>query len=443
MKIVDFLLIHPWIYDFSSHDFWLRPYGLLSLAGKLRHHGYSLYYLDLLDPFHPHLPKPPKRKEFGTGHFYKETVPKPYFFLDVPRKFFRYGLPFPNFKREISQVQFKAVMVTCTLTYWYPGLFNLIDFFCRNYPGIPIYIGGIYSKLCLDHLLQYVRKYTQSPIKVVLEDIDSFIEHLKRHYSPSGVPHPYQYPAFDLQWAIPYVILQTSLGCPFNCPYCASKYLNKFFQQKNPLEVANEILYWHQNFKVIDFAFYDDALLVNFEQHLGPILEIILSRNLKLRFHTPNALHARYLNKEVALLLKKAGFVTLRLGFERLDNRLDKKLTTEEFIEAVENLKKAGFTGREIGAYVLFGLPDEDFEAVKRSLYFLADLKVSPYLAEFSPIPGTPLYEVAKETSRYPLDSDPLFHNKSVYPAFKKPPWPQIQEIKDLVRAIRKSISKV
>ena len=30
------LLVNPPIYDFAAYDFWLKPYGLLSVAGQLR-----------------------------------------------------------------------------------------------------------------------------------------------------------------------------------------------------------------------------------------------------------------------------------------------------------------------------------------------------------------------------------------------------------------------
>ena len=30
------LLVNPPIYDFAAYDFWLKPYGLLSVAGRLR-----------------------------------------------------------------------------------------------------------------------------------------------------------------------------------------------------------------------------------------------------------------------------------------------------------------------------------------------------------------------------------------------------------------------
>ena len=438
MKEIDFLLINPWIYDFSAHDFWLKPYGLLKLAGKLRKAGYKIHYIDLLDPFHPDLPKSPKRKLFGTGHFYKEAIPKPDFFRDVPRRFFRYGLPFSIFLREVSGLRFKGVMLTCTMTYWYPGLFTLIDFFAKYFPKKPLYIGGIYAKLCLKHLENFIEtNYPWLRWDIVREDIDTFISKLKETYEPSGKPFSHSYPAFDLQRHIPYVVILTSQGCPFSCPYCASKKLYPYFIQHEPEEIIEEISFWHQRFGVLDFAFYDDALLVNFEKHLAVILEGVLKRGLRVRFHTPNALHARFIDLEVASILKKAGFTTIRLGLERIEDRLDQKVTLEEFEKAIYSLFKAGFNSSNLGAYILFGLPHEDFDLVKRTLWYLEKLKIPPYLAEFSPIPGTPLFELAKETSRYPLQEEPLCHNNTTFPALKNPPWEVIHEIKNLARGIR------
>ncbi|MFN4132532.1 MAG: B12-binding domain-containing radical SAM protein [Caldimicrobium sp.] len=437
-KEVDFLLINPWIYDFSAHDFWLKPYGLLKLAGLLRKEGYQIYYLDLLDPFHPDLPKAPKRKTFGTGHFYKEVVPKPAFLKHIPRKFYRYGLPFDLFLKEVSLLKFKAVMLTCTMTYWYPGLFVLIDFFAKHFPEIPLYIGGIYSKLCEAHLRNFLQShFPWAKVEIIFKDLKTFVEDLKRRWKPTGIPYSNAYPAFDLLRKIPYVVLLTSEGCPFSCPYCASKKLYPVFRQRPYQEIIEEIKYWHKEYGVTDFAFYDDALLVNFERHLAPLLESVLSENLKVRFHTPNALHARFITKEVAQLLKRAGFVTLRLGLERVEDRVDNKVTIEEFIEAIKNLKEASFTGREVGAYILYGLPEENWEAVKKSLSFLERLEVSPFLAEFSPIPGTPFFELTKALSPYPLEDEPLSHNNTIFPALKNPPWDVIQEIKNLARKIR------
>lgn len=50
---IRFLLVNPPIYDFAAYDFWLKPYGLLSVAGYLRGKAeFQLFdYLDRLHPF--------------------------------------------------------------------------------------------------------------------------------------------------------------------------------------------------------------------------------------------------------------------------------------------------------------------------------------------------------------------------------------------------------
>jgi hypothetical protein len=67
--------------------------------------------------------------------------------------------------------------------------------------------------------------------------------------------------------------------------------------------VVEEIAYWHKEYSVLDFAFYDDALLIDAEDHIMPILEGVMTQGIDVRFHTPNALHIRPLSKEVARML--------------------------------------------------------------------------------------------------------------------------------------------
>jgi len=51
--VPNILLVNPWICDFAAYDFWAKPIGILTLASILRRHGFSVYYIDCLDRFHP------------------------------------------------------------------------------------------------------------------------------------------------------------------------------------------------------------------------------------------------------------------------------------------------------------------------------------------------------------------------------------------------------
>ena len=104
--------------------------------------------------------------------------------------------------------------------------------------------------------------------------------------------------------------LVTSWGCPYRCTYCASHRLQPDFVRREPAAVVDEIAACARR-GVHDFAFYDDALLLDAERHLVPILEGVLARGLALRFHTPNGLHAGQITAELAALMRRAGFATV------------------------------------------------------------------------------------------------------------------------------------
>jgi radical SAM superfamily enzyme YgiQ (UPF0313 family) len=204
--------------------------------------------------------------------------------------------------------------------------------------------------------------------------------------------------------------------------------------------VVEEIAYWHQEYSVVDFAFYDDALLIDAEHHIMPILEEVLTLGLDLRFHTPNALHIRPLSKEVGQLLYRAGFKTIRLGLETafFDGRqeMDNKIGPDEFEEAVDHLKTAGFKAKALGAYLLYGLPGQDLARLEASINMVKACGVRPILAQYSPIPHTDLWHAAVKSSRYDLDTDPIFHNNSIFSCQQEPfSWAKVRYFKELVKA--------
>jgi radical SAM superfamily enzyme YgiQ (UPF0313 family) len=256
--------------------------------------------------------------------------------------------------------------------------------------------------------------------------------------------HEPYYPAFDLLRKIDYICLSTSTGCPYRCKYCASHFLNPEFSQRNPHHVLEEVLYWHKNYGVKDFAFYDDALLLHSDTHMSIFLEELIGMNLGLRFHTPNALHVREITPEIAGLLQRAGFRTIRLGLETSDSKmhqdLDQKVSEGEFERAVSHLKKAGFLNEQIGAYILMGLPGQSFESVMNTIRFVAGTGAMPYLAEYSPIPHTPIWKKAIASSDYDLASEPLFHNNTLLPCWSVDERARVTELKKRVKEARQGL---
>jgi len=437
------LVINPWIHDFAAYDFWAKPIGLLAIASILRLHGYQVSYIDCLDRFHPDVSHLGEAGRFGKGHYLKTRIPKPKELYDVPRHYSKYGIPESLVRKAINNSpRPNVVLVTSLMTYWYPGVVAVIEVVREMLPEIPVILGGIYASLCYDHAVQHAGAdmvLSGQCEAGLLEPLGDLTEYTCTcRFSPDDLD-TYPYPAFDLQSSIPYVPILTGRGCPFRCAYCASGFLNPELKRRSPQHVVEEIAYWHEKYAVFDFAFYDDALLIDADRHLTPILEGVLTQGLDVRFHTPNALHIRPISREVARLMFRSGFKTIRLGLETafFDDRkaMDNKVRPGEFEQAVDYLRKAGFKDNAIGVYLLCGLPGQDLAELEASIKMVRACGARPILAQYSPIPHTALWSAAVSASRYDLESDPIFHNNSIFPCQKEPfSWEQISYLKKLTQ---------
>jgi radical SAM superfamily enzyme YgiQ (UPF0313 family) len=204
------------------------------------------------------------------------------------------------------------------------------------------------------------------------------------------------------------------------CTYCASLFLSNGFVRRDPLKVVEEIEHWTAKYQVNNIAFYDDALLIEPPKHFIPMMKGLISKGIHCNFHTPNAIHIREIDGEVANLLFRGGFKTIRLGFETSDEarqvKTGGKVDNEEFRQAIKYLKRAGYSGEEIGVYILIGLPGQRVGEVVESIAYVKETGARPMLVEYSPIPHTTLFEKAKRMSKFDLENEPLFHNNSILP---------------------------
>jgi radical SAM superfamily enzyme YgiQ (UPF0313 family) len=441
------ILINPWIYDFAAYDFWSKPLGLLYIASYLRQRGFHIHLIDCLHGGGPEAgASRPARRAYGTGKFLKERASKPRALQHIPRTYSRYGISRESFLRALRHIRNPAaVLVTSAMTYWYPGVHEAIRLTRTIHPHVPIILGGLYARLCENHARQ-----TSGADWILGDSGLGAMRHIVRVLGEVGLSAQAEtptldslpYPAFDLLHGTPYVCLVTSMGCPYHCRYCATPLLHPRHVSRNPYHVLEEILYWHRDYGIRDFAFYDDALLFRAKNHAAILLEEIMKRHLPVRFHTPNALHVREITAEIAGLLHRSGFRTVRLGLETADmemhQHLDGKVSEGEFDRAVLNLRQAGFSKRDIGAYLLVGLPGQSVESVSETIEFVKDTGATPYLAEYSPIPHTALWQQAVECATHDLAAEPLFHNNTLLPCWDETRRAQYPKLKQRALEIRR-----
>lgn len=449
----DIILINPWIYDFAAFDLWSKPLGLLYIAGYLKKLGFNMHLIDCMDVHHPVMEaRAPihnaTRRRYGTGKYWRQPVSAPGVLCQIKRVYSRYGITRELFINELQKMQTpSAILVTSLMTYWYPGVVEAVSIAREVHPGVPVILGGIYARLCEEHAMEfsgadYVSTDTALPDMGAIDRIlTEFNITIPRAHEGGISP---LYPALDLLNKPDYACIMTSAGCPYRCRYCASGFLYPKFFRRDPLEIIEEIRWWSRCLGLTDFAFYDDALLIDSERHAAPIMEGIVRSGLNLRFHTPNALHIKEISREMAALLKASGFCTIRLGLETSDmerhDNLDRKVSEGDFEMAVRNLKKAGFNKEEIGAYVLMGLPGQSVKSVEDTIRFVGAVGVVPYLAEYSPIPHTSLWDESIMCSSYDLSKEPLFHNNTLLPCWDEEKRQKVPALRRMVKEIKQGI---
>ncbi len=396
--------MNPWIADFAAFNFWVRPLGLYTVAEWLNSIGEEVILLDCLSPFK------------APGRFRREKVSLPISIRPpIKRSFARYGIARSEFKRRLQQCgKFDAVFITSVMSYWYPGISWVVKEIREEIGKIPIILGGIYATLWTEHAQNnlQVDLVCKGPLEVNKEKICNFLGLSRRQTEKKAW---YKLPLWD---GVDYCAVRTAIGCPFRCTYCASRILTPCFSQRAVDEVTKELIHL-KKLGVRQVAFYDDALLVNFNQRLAPILDELERRRIRFSFHTPNGLHARLINEQVAKRLVDAGFKSVRLSLETVNaNRQQEtggKVSSLDLERAINHLLKAGMEPSAIGVYLLVGLPGQNLDEVEESIRYVKALGVRPYLAEFSPIPGTVEWDRLEGQGVVSRSMDPLLTNNTIF----------------------------
>lgn len=440
------LCVNPWVHDFAAFDFWARPLGLFTIAAILRQNRVRVSFVDCMNRFHPRKTNRVKVYWDGRGPFDKTPIPLPPSLdahLDhISNKFTRYGALKEWIEQDLmSMDRPDLILVTSLMTYWATGVAETIALLKKIFPGVPVVLGGIYASLCEAHARKYsgADQVITGPAEPVLADlVETYTGFTLNHMPDPADLDTTPFAALDLQDTMAYAPILTSRGCPFSCEYCASSFLEPRLRRRSPAHVFEEICHWHNNFQVKNFAFYDDALLIQPEKYAFPLLERIIDEKMEICFHTPNALHIKEVSAKAADLMFKADFKTIRLGLETADfssHRHDIKVKQNEFLTAVDHLRRAGFAKEQLGAYLLCGLPGQNLDEVEGSITLVKRLGLTPVLAYYTPIPHTPMWADAVKNARFDIAAHPVLTNNSLFPCVRsQQDLDRISQLKKMVK---------
>jgi len=168
---------------------------------------------------------------------------------------------------------------------------------------------------------------------------------------------------------------------------------------RNPGLVVDEIEKLQRDFGLAKINIVDDTFTAN-HHHARAVCEEMLRRNLKI----PWSVFARVdsVNEDLSQLMKRAGCEWMLFGVESADEEIlktiRKGITPDKVRRGVKIAAEAG-----IGVFnsFIFGLPGESRDTALKSMAF-GDELYHKYGAKYafhilSPLPGTELYERAKD----------------------------------------------
>ncbi len=418
-------MIRPWITDFSAFDHFSQPLGFLQLAAILEMFGLDIHYIDCLRQIRMQDSKQNAINANGTGKYASEKIEKPGCFSDIPRYFRKFGMSLNEFQSEIAALPApELVLVTSGMTYWYPGIFQVVEEIRKLHPRTSIALGGIYASLCPDH----AEKSGLFDVVYAKSELSEFLDWLAHRLqwdipSISGKISPI--PAWHLIPHSNYLVMRTTRGCLHNCSYCAASHLTPGVIRKTTDSIKNEIEFLVDRFHVSNIALYDDDLSPPevFEKFLLSISDAFHG----IRWHIPNAVSADVVTPRIARLMKQNGFIQPRLSLPHIDRRmtthgLDMK-SLKLLQQSVSNLLHAGYESTQISMYLTAGFPKQKFISLKRTGNQLLKLGIKPYLSQFSPIPGTPAGDRRLAELGYDRTYDSLLLTNKILSVYRHPGW--------------------
>jgi radical SAM superfamily enzyme YgiQ (UPF0313 family) len=198
----------------------------------------------------------------------------------------------------------------------------------------------------------------------------------------------------DLSKRERYGAIMTSLGCPYNCSYCAISYFSgdKAMRYKSPAKAMEEVDYWVEKHNVYYLRILDECFTVN-RQHVMDFCRLLRERGHKLSIW----INARtdLVDPEMLEAMSRAGIRWIGYGFESGNIRIRDGVRKGQYdldkISKVVDMTHAA--GVHICSNFMFGLPGDSIETMRESLALARELCCEhPNLYCTMAYPGSKLY---------------------------------------------------
>lgn len=192
----------------------------------------------------------------------------------------------------------------------------------------------------------------------------------------------------------PYVIVETSRGCPYSCDFCVAPiHQGHKFRERSPKVLVDEIERSYRELGIEFFYLWGDTVTLNVKSFTAFCDELI-ARNLPIQWFG-NARADNLTDPAFVHRLRRAGCWMLALGIESesddVRKNMVKRLERQKIQTAFRNMRSAGIRSF---AFFIFGYPGESPQTMDLTTNYA--IALDPDFANFYPAvpyPGTSLHE--------------------------------------------------
>ncbi len=248
-----------------------------------------------------------------------------------------------------------------------------------------------------------VRTQNRQPI-ARMEDIpfpDYTLFDIEKYLDASyfGLTEPLPLPREQMK-SIP---LNTARGCPFSCTFCTHAF-KEYRYRYYPFDMVIEYFSsYRQSYDGVNYLNFWDELTIVSRKRMIELCDVIENAGLKAYWRVSP--RGDLFNRSDLQLLKRCkdlGAMTIGGALESGDPEIllamNKSRRPGEYIERFIEQMNAGWeAGLSPTTSLVFGYPQETRETIKKTLETCRQARVYPSSGFLLPLPGTPMYEMARE----------------------------------------------
>ncbi|HTZ11372.1 MAG TPA: radical SAM protein [Candidatus Margulisiibacteriota bacterium] len=204
----------------------------------------------------------------------------------------------------------------------------------------------------------------------------------------------------------PFMGIITSRGCPYRCSFCSKDIFGTKITLRSPENVVSEIEFLIRSMGIRQIDILDDNFTFD-RQRCENICRLLIKKSLPVILNLQSGVRTETIDKEMLILLKKAGVFKIAFGVESGDEDIlravDKRVNLDQIRKTVKLARQTGMV--TIGFFML-GLPYDTEHSMQKTIDIAKELNC--HIANFMitiPFYGTPLYDLVQEKGRMLVDT--------------------------------------